>query len=489
MKFVNQEVKIFRGTKLIVGLTALVAMSFLSSCGDDDGMAPVPVTDDIVDLASATDDLSTLVTALEKFPDLVTDLSNDDAAFTVFAPTNTAFAALLEATGQTSLDDIPESVLRRVLEYHVIGGAALLSTDLSDGQTAATVLGDEITVGVDGASVTINGANVTTANVEAVNGVVHIIDAILVPSLEASILNTVVEPAYFNKNFSVLTEAVVTANLLNTLIDGDANYTVFAPTDAAFEAAGISSLDGLTADDLSPILLYHVLGTEVKAADLPETGSAVETLGGDFYLSINSEGVFINGSTEVVATDLDYDNGVVHVIDQALNPASSNVVQVAVAASQATEAEFGQLVAALTAVENDPDAPNLITALSSTEGSFTVFAPTDAAFQALYSLAGVSDINGLLALEGVDLNVIATVLQYHVLDSRVFSSDISNVLNGNMNATITPLAGGTWTLNSSLSITDVDGVLSLGSTDAMITGTDILATNGVIHVINQVILP
>lgn len=489
MKSKKTEFKMFHSIKVLVGILTLISIALLTSCSDDDGDGGPVLTDDIVDLANATNDLSTLVTALTKFPDLVSTLSNEDGSYTVFAPTNDAFAALLEATGQTSLDDIPESVLRRVLEYHVIAGSALLSTDLSDGQTAETVLGENITVGVSGTSVTINGAAVETPNVEAVNGVVHIIDAILVPSLEASILNTVVEPAYFNVNFTTLTEAVVTAGLLNTLIDPTAELTVFAPTNDAFTAAGITTLDGLTADDLTPILQYHVIGSEVKQADLPATGSAVETLGGNFYLSINSDGVFINGLTEVVTTDLDYDNGVVHVIDRTLMPASSNVVDIAVAASQATEAEFGQLVAALTAVENDENAPNLITALSDEDGAFTVFAPTDAAFQALYTLAGVNDITALLALEGVDLNVIATILQYHVLQGRVFSTDIPNVLDGEMTATITPLAGGTWTLNSSLTITDVDGVLGLQSVDASIVDTDILGTNGVIHVINQVILP
>ena len=485
---INRTFKILNVTKVGLGLVTLLALTLLTSCGDDDGGMESP-TNDILEIADANNDLTFLVTALGKFPNLETTLSDESGSYTVFAPTNAAFAALLEATGQTDLDDIPEDVIRRVLEYHVVAGATLLSTDLTDGQTASTVLGETIQVGVSGTSVTINGANVTTANVEASNGVVHIIDGILVPSLEASILNTVVEPAYFNTDFSFLTDAVITAGLLNTLIDQSADLTVFAPTDDAFRAAGITSLDGLTADDLTPILQYHVLGSEVKAADLPATGSAVTTLNGDFYLSINSDGVFINGSTEVVATDLDYDNGVVHVIDRTLMPPSSNVVEIAVAASTATEAEFGQLVAALTAVENDANAANLITALSDASGSFTVFAPTDAAFQALYTLAGVSDFAGLIALEGVDLNTIATVLQYHVLQGRVFSSDLPNVLDGGMTATITPLAGGTFTLNSSLTLTDVDGVLSLGTSDATIVDTDILGTNGVIHVINQVILP
>jgi transforming growth factor-beta-induced protein len=443
----------------------------------------------IYELAASTPSLSTLKTALDMFPDLVSALDSD-GSFTVFAPTNDAFAALLGVIGQAGLSDIPESVIERLLKYHVIAGAKVMSTDLTDGQEAATLLSadDKITVGIDGTSVTINGANVTTADVEASNGVVHILDAVLVPSLELSIVNTIVEPAYFNKNFSILTEAVVKADLLGTLTNPAANLTLFAPDNAAFAAAGITSLEGLTASDLTPILTYHVLGSEVFANALPPTGSAVTTLGGPFYLSINTNGAFINGLTKITTATLsggalDYSNGVVHLINRTLLPATKNVVEIAVAASQAaTGAEFGQLVAALTAVENDPTAANLITILSGT-GPFTVFAPTDAAFASLYTLAGVANFDALVAAVGIP--TIEAVLKYHVLGARVFSSDLPN-LPSNVVATL----GGNITLNlASLTITDTDAALSLGSADATITSTDILGTNGVIHVINQVLLP
>jgi transforming growth factor-beta-induced protein len=445
--------------------------------------------DNIVEIASATPSLSILVEALSKFPDLVSALSAD-GTYTVFAPTNDAFTALLGAIGQSSLNDIPLNVLERVLKYHVISSAALMSTDLTDGQMAATILSadDKITVDINGSNVMINNASVTAANIEASNGIVHVVDAVLVPELELSIVNTIVEPAYFNKNFSILTEAVVTANLLGTLIDTDANYTLFAPNNAAFEAAGITTLDGLTADDLTPILTYHVLGSEVFADGLPASGSAITSLGGDFYLSINNNGVFLNGLTKVTAATvsggaLDYTNGVVHLIDRTLVPASDDVVQIAVKASQASEgADFGQLVAALTAVENDETAANLITILSG-DGPFTVFAPTDAAFESLYTLAGVADFDALVTAVGI--GTIEAVLKYHVVSGRVFSTDLPNLAS----STVTTL-GGTFTLNlSSLTITDTDAALTLGSSDATIVDTDILGTNGVIHVIDEVILP
>jgi len=443
----------------------------------------------IVEIASETPSLSILVEALTMFPSLVTALSGD-GSYTVFAPTNDAFVALLGVTGQTGLSNIPESVIERLLKYHVIAGASLMSTDLSDGQMAATLLGenDKVTVDINGSSVKINGANVTLANVEASNGIVHIVDAVLVPELEASIVNTIVEPAYFNKNFSILTSAVVTADLLATLTNPSANLTLFAPDNAAFEAAGITSLEGLTADDLTPILTYHVIGSEVFGDGLPATGSAVTTLGGDFYLSINDNGAFINGTTKVTAATLedgalDYDNGVVHLIDRTLVPASKNIVEIAVAASQVTEgAEFGQLVAALSAVENDESATDLITVLSGT-GPFTVFAPTDAAFEALYDLAGVADFNALVAAVGIA--TVEAVLKYHVVGARVFSTDLPN-LSSNVVTTL----GGNITLNlGTLTITDTDAALGLGTADAGIVSTDIMGTNGVIHVINNVLLP
>ena len=472
---------------------ALIAVFTLTSCEDDDPMPQVEELDSIVTIAQATPSLSILVDALTQYPDLVSALSGE-GNFTVFAPTNDAFTALLGVIGQTDLNNIPEDVVERILKYHVISGAAIMSADLTDGQQAATLLGadDKITVGLDAMSVNINNAMVTMADVEASNGIVHIVDAVLVPELELSIVNTIVEPAYFNKNFSILTAAVVKAELLSTLTNKEASLTLFAPDNAAFTKAGITSLDGLTKEDLTPILTYHVISGEVFGDGLPATGSAVTTLGGDFYLSINSAGAYINGTTMVTAATLaggalDYDNGVVHTIDMTLVPASNDVVSIAVAASQAMEgAEFGQLVAALTAVEADETTDALVTILSG-EGSFTVFAPTDAAFQNLYTLAGVADFPALV--DAIGIGTIETVLKYHVLGSRVFSSDIPNALNGNASVELTPLAGGTFTLNSDLSIMDSDAALSIGTTDASIIDTDIFGTNGVIHVIDEVILP
>jgi uncharacterized surface protein with fasciclin (FAS1) repeats len=116
-----------------------------------------------------------------------------------------------------------------------------------------------------------------------------------------------------------------------------------------------------------------------------------------------------------------------------------------------------------------------------------VFAPTDAAFQSLYATAGVSDFTGLV--DAVGIATIETVLKYHVLGTRVFSTDIPNALAGNSSVSLPSLAEAAFMLNSDLTISDSDAALSLGTEDASIVGTDIIATNGVIHVIDEVILP
>lgn len=469
----------------LTAILALVSVTLISC--EKEEKEPNP-TMDIVEIAQGNANLNLFVSVVSGAG--LSGALKEAGPFTVFAPSNDAFIALLGAIGQTDPANIPDEVVQRILKYHVIAGAAIKSTDLSNGQMAATLLGanDKITVSKMGTSVKINGANVTSADIMATNGVIHVIDQVLVPALELSIVNTIVEPAYFSKDFSILTQAVVTAGLLETLINPASNFTLFAPTDAAFAAAGITSLAGLTANDLTPILTYHVIGSRVYGNGLPATGSAVTTLGGNFYLSINSNGAFINGLSKVtVATlpggSLDYGNGVVHVINRTLLPPKKNIVEIAVAASQASPgAEFGQLVAALIAVENDPGAANLVTILSGT-GPFTVFAPTDAAFQALYTLAGVADFNALVAAVGIP--VIEAVLKYHVVGARVFSTDLPNLASN----VVTSL-GGTFTLNlGALTITDTDQALGLNTPDAKITGTDILGTNGVIHVIDKVILP
>ena len=138
------------------------------------------VETDIVSLAVQTDILSTLVAAVQAAG--LVDVLQSDGPFTVFAPTNEAFAALPEGTVESLLLEENRDMLIAILTYHVVPGK-VMSTDLSDGMSAATVQGSNVTIGVDG-GVTVNGANVIMADVEASNGVVHIIDAVILPEPE-----------------------------------------------------------------------------------------------------------------------------------------------------------------------------------------------------------------------------------------------------------------------------------------------------------------
>jgi len=477
------EVVVDGNTITLNGLSTVIGADTEASNGVihliDEVLIPATIElpkDNIVEIAQATPELSSLVTILTKFPDLVTALSSD-GTYTVFAPTNDAFAALLTAIGQSSVDDVPESVLRTILEYHVISTAVVMSGDLSDGQTAEALSGEQITVKIDGNGVFISDAKVIIPDVEASNGVVHVMEDVMVPPSIVPIVGTIVAPAYFNKDFTLLITAVLAADedILSVLLsNGPSNQglTLFAPTNDAFAAAGITTLpDGAT---LSAVLKYHVIDATVEAGDLPTTttGAApISTLGGDFYLTnkAGGPGVFINGNSQVVTTDLAASNGVTHVINRTLIPPSLNIVEIA---QSFNPDEFTQLVAALARTSGQD--PDLLAALSG-DGAFTVFAPTDAAFEALYDALNVASI------DDIPLATLTAVLQHHVIATpRVFSSDLESgpvpTLNGNI--TIDASAG---------TITDGSGEVANLSSDAAFL--DVLGTNGVIHVIDKVLIP
>lgn len=270
---------------------------------------------------------------------------------------------------------------------------------------------------------------------------------------------SIVDIVVRDQNFSTLEAALTKAGLVEAL-SADGPFTVFAPTNAAFQAAGITNLDDYTAEQLREVLLYHVVNGSVNASDLQD-GQEVTTLNeSDFYVSLN-DGVFVNGTTEVTTADVEASNGVIHVIDRTLVPPSQDIVEIAVAAG------FNRLAEAVTEA-------GLVDALQG-EGPFTVFAPTDAAFDALYERLGVS------GPAAIDDDTLVAVLTYHVLGARVFSSDLSD------GASPTTLQTGTVEINlgSNVTVTDKDPV----SPDATVTSTDILGTNGVIHVIDQILLP
>lgn len=422
----------------------------------------------IAELAIGNANLSSLVAilSLPGLSDILAAAADDNATLTVFAPTNDAFSAVLNALGLSSIDEIPENVLLDIVKYHILGSVAK-STDL-ESKGYETLNGESVTVDLS-SGVKIDDANVALADIEATNGVVHVIDAVLLPSLYKSALGTIVEVPLFRKSYSTLTAALVKAELVSTLLT-DGPFTVFAPDNDAFEAAGITSLEGLSKEDLTPILLYHVLGAKVMSSGLPADGIVTTLNSGGydkFYLSLGTN-VYINGSSMITAVDIEKSNGVIHTIDKTLMPPTQTVVEIAVALSQAAEgAEFTTLVSLLSQIEQ----LDILAALDDEDGTFTVFAPTDAAF------AEISEVTS-----GLSSAQISEVLKYHVIGSRIYSTDL---LDGVEPAT---LNGQTLKVNISdgaVTITDKDN----SNTDATVIQVNVNGINGVIHVIDKVLIP
>ncbi|MCD4713184.1 MAG: fasciclin domain-containing protein [Clostridiales bacterium] len=288
---------------------------------------------DIVDIAAGNSDFSILVAALQK-AELVGALQGE-GPFTVFAPTDAAFVKLLGDLGIEAEDLLNHPQLGEVLLYHVVSGK-VMSTDLSNGLEAATLNGEVIKVDLT-EGVKINSSNVVTADIEAINGVIHVIDEVLVPSsfvLSApSVPETVVDIALSSEDFSMLVSLLQKADLVGAL-QGEGPFTVFAPTNKAFEdllsALGISASDLMAQPDLAKVLLYHVVPGNVLSTDLSD-GLEAATLNGESVKFDLSSGVKVNTSG-VVAADIVAQNGVVHVVDSVLVP--SNFVYQAVEADE-----------------------------------------------------------------------------------------------------------------------------------------------------------
>jgi transforming growth factor-beta-induced protein len=269
---------------------------------------------------------------------------------------------------------------------------------------------------------------------------------------------TIAEYALSDNNFSILVEALTKADLVNVL-NGTGNFTVFAPTNAAFTALfnelGVSGIADLSKETLTPILLYHVLGTEAKSSMITSGYYSTLSPAQGSFLSLRvdvSSGVKLNKNTSVTIADVDVKNGVIHVIDRVLLPPT--VVDQAMANDN-----FSILVQAVVKA-------GLATVLNGA-GPFTIFAPTNAAFEALFAKLGISGIADLSAEQ------LIPILTYHVVSGNVLSTQLST--------------GTVETLNGPISVT-LNPVPAINS-DSKIVATDIQASNGVIHVIDNVLLP
>ena len=484
-------------------------------------ISPVVVADENMDIpanAQATGSHDILVDALIH-AGLVAALQQE-GPYTVFAPTDDAFAAA--GIDLTTYDtDEKNSTLSDILLYHVVF-ASVTASDVTDGMTAQALNGDDLSFTVTEGAVMVNDANVTTANVMASNGVIHVIDKVLMPPAgitEADgdiCYNTQTHAVYAGASFeectsyayyvdanfggtsftgcynmithvpdatvsqevceayvwtpamniamtaqattihTALVAALAQAELVETL-QGTGPFTVFAPTDDAFAAAGIdlAALDTVEGKaTLTDILLYHVVSGSVPASAVTDGMTATAVNEDDLSFTV-AEGVMVNDANVVLA-DVPASNGVIHVIDKVLMPPADlgDIPSVA----QSTTIHTA-LVAALAQAE-------LVETLQGT-GPFTVFAPTDDAFAA----AGI-DLAALDTVEGKA--TLTDILLYHVVSGSVPASAVTD----GMTATAVN--------EDDLSFTVAEGVMV---NDANVVLADVPASNGVIHVIDKVLMP
>ena len=288
------------------------------------------------------------------------------------------------------------------------------------------------------------------------------------PAAPSSTSLDLVEVLGGRSEYSLLVEAVQTAGLVS-ILKGTGPFTVFAPTNAAFSAlltelnTTKSALFANTAL-LTAVLTYHVLPAQVAAADIP-FGRAITSVEGSIFKidSVSGAPVITDGrnrTANITQTNLFTRNGVIHQIDKVILPADKDIVATALALAP----EFSLLVEAV-------QTAGLVSTLQS-DGPFTVFAPTNAAFAAALTELGV-DKDTLFG----DVPLLTQILTYHVLGQRVLKADVP------LNTAITTVEGTTFQVNSSLAIIDAVG------RSANILNTDVLTSNGVIHVIDKVILP
>ncbi len=411
----------------------------------DDVLFP-EVVFDVIQTAQDAGGFGTLLAALGAAG--LTDFLGGDGPFTVFAPTDDAFAALPAHTIEALLADTDR--LTDILTYHVVAGA-VTSDVVVTLPSAETLNGASVEITVEGGSVMVDGASVTVVDIEATNGIIHVIDAVLLPEP----LPTVVDIATGSDDFTTLVAALSAADLVGTL-QGDGPFTVFAPTNAAFEALPSGVVDDLLADVdlLTRVLTYHVTPDLVTSTEVVGLSTAPTLNGKDIAVSVDGGSVMLDDAT-VIATDIAAVNGIVHVIDEVLLPEIVfDIVQTAEDAGS-----FQTLLAALEVAD--------LTGVLEGDGPFTVFAPTDDAFAALPE----ADLAALLA----DPASLADVLLYHVIADEVTSAEVVGLTSATMangDDVAISVAGSTVVVN-----------------DASVVAVDIAARNGVIHVLDKVILP
>jgi len=266
----------------------------------------------IVETAVSAGNFTTLVKAVQE-AGLVEALSGE-GPFTVFAPTDEAFAKLPEGTVEALLDDIP--TLTNILLYHVVAGK-FMSGDVVAADSLTTLEGSDISIRVEDGKVYVNDAIITVVDIETSNGVIHVIDSVILPPEKET--RTIVEIAIEAGIFTTLVAAVQEAGLVDALM-GEGPFTVFAPTDEAFAKLPEGTVEALLDDIpvLTNILLYHVVPGYYLAEDVVSMRSLTSLLGQNITIHLLDEVKIDNAG--LVATDIIAANGVIHVIDTVIIP-------------------------------------------------------------------------------------------------------------------------------------------------------------------------
>ena len=323
--------------KNLLKITAVlfISLTTFQSCNDDNDNAlpyePEPTTNSIVDVALGSENLSTLVAALQK-ADLVTTLASQ-GPFTVLAPSNEAFNTFLSDNGFNSLDDVPVEILTNILLNHVVGGR-LASTDLTTGYATTFAISSasdqSMSIFIDTTNgVRFNGvSSVTDANIDADNGIVHLVDAVI--GLPSVVTFAVADPT-FSTLVSALTRDDLTTDFVGVLSTATgtspAPFTVFAPTNDAFGSLlselGVSGLGDIDEPTLDAVLKIHVVaGANVFDTDLTDN-LTVSTLGGDITANVTGCATLTdtNGRiSDIIATNVQANNGIIHAINKVILP-------------------------------------------------------------------------------------------------------------------------------------------------------------------------
>ena len=299
-------------------LTSIAAVAVLASTS-----VASSAEKDIVDTAVAAGSFKTLAAALGA-ADLV-DALKGEGPFTVFAPTDEAFAKLPAGTVETLLKPENKDQLTSVLTYHVVAGQ-VAAKQVVDLKGAKTLNGQRIDIAVSGGKVTVDKATVVTTDIQCSNGIIHVIDSVILPSGD-----NIVVTADKAGTFKTLIAAAKAAGLAEALT-GKGLLTVFAPTDEAFAKLPAGTVESLLKPEnkakLAAILKYHVVSGRVYSEDALAAKKAETLQGSNVHISVSGGKAKVNDAN-LVLTDLDASNGVIHVIDSVILPPEKKKVSAA----------------------------------------------------------------------------------------------------------------------------------------------------------------